>query len=665
MDDEVTAGDLPSQDDPSSNARRNRGAFLTAGLVCASACLVFSSAIGAQTLPTCATPGSEGTPAGISGTVNSYWTPASGTFGAATPSIGLSARRGAAVDLAPGDLALVIQMQCADINTSDSLAYGSGVAGEPAAGYTDPAGGCLAGRYQMVRAGPATTATSLDLSATPLSAAFSQLGATSTAGRRTFQVVRVPQFRNAALTGNLSTVNWDGFSGGVIAVDVVDQLDFSGFVVNADGSGFRGGGGLTASATDAVERFRWDDGSRHAVKGEGIAGTPRWVSLKRDPDSGAAAGITDQGAGWGGYPTGASSTGDLARGAPGNAGGGGQFWSGTSDNGGGGGGGNGGAGGQGGVGWRSAGYAGILADYSNVPERKWGFGGATVPASAGRLVMGGGGGAGDNNNNSPADQSSGAAGGGIVMLRAGRFAGTGSIRARGGRAADNPPNDGAGGGGAGGSVLLFADSSTASLSVDVRGGRGGDAHTIGSTPHGSGGGGGGGVLLRNAAVAVTALLAGGGPGVTTTSDCPTGSQCPPGGANHGAAAGVPGVESVLPPDGDAPASIAGYRCEANLSVNKDNAAATLVSGSTTVYTLLVSNAGLGVAHGALLTDTPSPGLVVTAVACVASGGGAVCPTPPELSVTNLLGAGVPIPMFPPGGTLSFEVTADVTASGSP
>jgi hypothetical protein len=68
-----------------------------------------------------------------------------------------------------------------------------------------------------------------------------------------------------------------------------------------------------------------------------------------------------------GYPgTGTTADFDFARGAPGNAGGGGQYFDGNYHNGGGGGGGNGGTGGRGAFGWRSAGWATVLSDYSNI-----------------------------------------------------------------------------------------------------------------------------------------------------------------------------------------------------------------------------------------------------------------------------------------------------------
>ncbi len=616
--------------------------------------------VGAANAQVCALPGSAGDVT-ISGTVNTYWTPATGTYTAASTTIALSGQRGAAATLAEGDLVLVIQMQCANINSNDTLNYGDGAAGEPASGYTDPATGCLAGRHQFIRAGAGSSNAVLNLAGSPLTASYQQANATATAGRRTFQIIRVPQYANLTIGGTVTAAEWDGNNGGVVVLDAAFTLNL-GAAINVDGLGFRGGAGRARSANDAVQRFRWDDDTRHAVKGEGIAGTPRFVSLKRDPNTGATAGITDLGAAWGGYPTGTASTGDFARGAPGNAGGGGAFWDGASDNGGGGGGGNGRAGGRGGAGWRSAGYAGILADYSNLTDKKWGFGGANLTgAGVARVVMGGGGGAGDNNINSLAAESSGAAGGGIIMIRAVTLTGSGTISARGARAADNPTNDGAGGGGAGGSVVIVATTWSATPSIDVSGGRGGDTWLTGTAAHGAGGGGGGGVVVTSTAVAPT--LTGGAAGTTTTADTP------PGGANHGAQAGGNGIALTIAPTADTPGTDVGRTCKADIRITKTNTpgvngevdqpADALVSGAATVYTISVTNAGPKPANNTRVNDPLPTGLNCPTATCTAAGGG-VCPALTGAAlVAALQGAGVTVPTLPVSGSVNFLLNCTV------
>ena len=116
----------------------------------------------------------------------------------------------------------------------------------------------------------------------------------------------------------------------------------------------------------------------------------------------------------------------MARGAPGNAGGGGTDADpnganpgGNDENAGGGGGGNGGSGGFGGDSW-------------NTNLSIGGEGGVVFPATIDRLAMGGGGGAGTRNNSDGDNQASaGAAGGGIIFIRAYNLIGVATLTANG------------------------------------------------------------------------------------------------------------------------------------------------------------------------------------------------------------------------------------------
>lgn len=168
---------------PAGTCRRR-----VAGCLLAAAC---SAHVHAQS---CALPGSDGD-ADIAGTVNTYWSPATGSYGPAANAIPLGGQRGATTTLQEGDLVLVMQMQCASLNSSDSVQYGDGAAGEPVSGYADPASGCLAGQYQFVRAGAGSSNGLLSLAGSPLQHAYQQQPATPNGGRRTVQVVRVPQYR--------------------------------------------------------------------------------------------------------------------------------------------------------------------------------------------------------------------------------------------------------------------------------------------------------------------------------------------------------------------------------------------------------------------------------------------------------------------------------------
>lgn len=271
-------------------------------------------------------------------------------------------------------------------------------------------------------------------------------------------------------------------------------------------------------------------------------------------------------------------------------------------------------------------------------------------------MIGGGGGAGDNNANSQPAESSGAAGGGIVMLRAVDSAGNGSVSARGARAADNPSNDGAGG-----SVLIVATTWSAAAGIDVRGGRGGDAWATGGSAHGPGGGGAGGVVVASSPVAPA--LGGGAPGVTTTSDAPSG------GANHGAQAGGDGVAQGIAPAADTPGSDVGRTCKADVRITKtntpgingeiDQAADTVDSGAATVYTIVVTNAGPKPANDTRVIDPLPAGVLCTTATCSASGG-AACPAQTGAAlVAALQGAGVVLPVLPVNGNATFVLNCAV------
>ena len=130
-------------------------------------------------------------------------------------------------------------------------------------------------------------------------------------------------------------------------MDVAGQFNFNGQTLDVSRRGFRGGGGLvqnpvcTGSAGAAActdYRATNLNPANGAFKGEGIAGTPAYVY---NSIIGTASGNQT---GADGYPNG-----DRARGAPANAGGGGN-----QHNAGGGGGGNGGIGGFGGNSWNSS-----------------------------------------------------------------------------------------------------------------------------------------------------------------------------------------------------------------------------------------------------------------------------------------------------------------------
>jgi hypothetical protein len=171
----------------------------------------------------CARPGNDG-PFTAGGTVNSYYAPTVGITVAAgsTPTIAIGNKRGSASALAVGDLVMVIQMQCANINSSATNAYGAN--NGTGRGYLNAAqvaGSCSAGTYEYLRAGAGSSDTQL-VPATPFKNNYAQsaglTNANNVLSRRTFQVIRIPQYSAVSLGAVVTGVAWDGLNGGVIAM---------------------------------------------------------------------------------------------------------------------------------------------------------------------------------------------------------------------------------------------------------------------------------------------------------------------------------------------------------------------------------------------------------------------------------------------------------------
>lgn len=588
----------------------------------------------------CATPGKDGVASALSGAVNTYYpgSTASGT----NITVG-TARGGTAIQ--PGDLLLVIQMQGADIDATNTGTYGdgnsanngaTGLPANPANGY--PSGNLntnfTAGNFEYVVAtsgvgtGGGTFTISTSLVNTYSNANF------GTQGQRRFQVIRIPQYTSATLGGTVTALPWDGSTGGIVAMDVAGTLNMGGQTINVTGQGFRGGGGrqLSSGAGANTDVRTLASVNTNGAKAEGTAGTPQYVY------NSATNGLTNTGVE--GYPNGSN-----GRGAPGNAGGGGTDGrpSANDENSGGGGGSNGGVGGRGGNTWNS-----------NLPYG--GVGGAAFsPAAANRLVLGGGGGAGSTNNGTgtPGNglASSGAAGGGSVLIRTGTIGTAGTITADGAAATLIPLNDASGGGGAGGSVLVISqNNSAAGLTINARGGQGG-TNTGGGSPHGPGGGGSGGVVF--ASPGTSAQLTGGSAGTTT------------GGVFGGATGGTGLSAPVSVAPADATTSIAGATCVPQLTVTKTTSTPTSVVGGTATYTITAVNAAnKASATQVNISDALPAGFTYASLGSVNLSGGATRPivTTPSVGATN--------PSFgqftiPGGGQVQITFTVNVGAGTAP
>ncbi|MFM9880939.1 MAG: beta strand repeat-containing protein [Burkholderiaceae bacterium] len=581
--------------------------------------LVWASASQAQV---CAAPGkdSPATPAGI---VNTYYQGV-GSLAINANGLTLGAVSGAAGTVTVGDLLLVMQMQGASIDSSDDERYGdgTGTAGAQPDTSTSQANGYtalgLAGGYEYVRV---TAINGNAVTFTPnLTNAYEQN--TAAQPRRTYQTIRVPQYPSVTVSSAtpLLPLAWTGLVGGVVAIDVAGRLTFTGAGPHIDASrrGFRGGAqGVPNSAccTGAYNFFRSTATADGGGKGEGIAGTPRYVSnsVAGTHNSGTrfsdpVGGTTDNGAGNVGY-----ANGDFARGAPANAGGGG-----TSHNSGGGGGGNGGAGGNGGQTFNGDG----LRDVG-------GHGGSRSPQDgvllATRIFMGGGGGSGSLNNDS-GNRAQGGYGGGIVMVRTGSISGSGLLQSDGQRGWDSDAsNDTGGGGGAGGSILLIAGSGSGSVQARARGGDGGDSNvTNGSTafapPNGTqgaccggeregpGGGAGGGAVYSNAALSALTLTRGiNGLSREDKAAGFSGNMRASPGSNGGSAQSI--ASSAIA--GARP----GYECGPVLGVSKvtGSAARTVPPDTTGSYSIRINNPaiGSGAAYGISIRDVLSSPFALT------------------------------------------------------
>ncbi|MDH5821963.1 DUF642 domain-containing protein [Luteimonas sp. RD2P54] len=106
-------------------------------------------------------------------------------------------------------------------------------------------------------------------------------------------------------------------------------------------------------------------------------------------------------------------------------------------------------------------------------------------------------------------------------------------------------------------------------------------------------------------------------------------------------------------------SFAGDPC-ADLGVVKTATPEEVRSGEAVIYTMQLTNNGPDPANGAIVTDPGVPdSLECTALTCAADAG-ATCPAAPTPAQ---LAAGLPIPTFPVGGTVTLELTCTVTATG--
>ncbi len=577
--------------------------------------LVFTAALTLLAAPaawsqTCSIPGNSGN-ASIATQPNTFFAGTGNPLAGAT-SITVSAGTGTNSPIQAGDLLLIIQMQGADIDATDTNAYGagtsSGVTNTVAFGAAGYAGGVsginfVAGNYEWAVAtgGGATFAAggTINLSTGLTGSYFTRVG-NSTQGKQAFQVIRVPQYSSVTLTAAIDVIPWDGTRGGVLVLEATGDINLNGQTINGSGRGFRGAGGVnvtpqctaTPDPIGCLEYRGLIAGTRGGSKGEGLVGTPGRV-YSGDP---LGTGVGTIGAGVDGYING-----DLMRGAPGNAGGGGN-----QHNAGGGGGGNGGAGGNGGNSWNAS-------QLTYVGSRVGGFGGAPSQNAAARWLLGGGGGAGDlGGNGTTAPDGSGGAAGAMVVLRASRVVGGGTLNLNGARGQDSRATDAAGGGGAGGTLVIAVGTGgvTGAVTANATGGAGGSYLLAVNEQDGIGAGGGGGTFIHNIATgSVTFTANGGAAGLSSSLACAPATPAADCGQRAGVAtAGLPGYAI------SSPGVRVGYECLPVLTVSKStlNPTITSATGATADYVIAISNSGGGARFVNLLDTSLPPGWLLAA-----------------------------------------------------
>lgn len=318
------------------------------------------------------------------------------------------------------------------------------------------------------------------------------------------QLIRVPSYKQARVTSELSAPAWNGEVGGVITLLVHDTL-FLEASINASGMGFRGAEPVASSTTI---RCAADD---PAFFGRMLFSETETNEVGRKGESVIATQLAN----------------NKGMGRWGNAGGGGngRFA-------------GGGGGGNSGSGDNSLGPNSIGCELPAYPDLTYGLkgrNGQSTESGAGfygnsdsTIYFGGGGGAGNTEPGFTA--TSGGNGGGLVIILCDYLVGSGGNILATGASVENVATAGAGGGGGGGVIFLQANDVSGSLLLDVSGGDGGNTEASSEVLPGPGGGGGGGAILFNSGTTPTAVSIDIDLGATgyVVGDDPLGSAANPG-----------------------------------------------------------------------------------------------------------------------------------------
>jgi gliding motility-associated-like protein len=272
------------------------------------------------------------------------------------------------------------------------------------------------------------------------------------------QLVRMREEKKFIVKGKITAREWDGSTGGIIALIGTDTIDLSADI-DASGSGFRGGQPEDFNPVDcrtyAPDTVNWTEAEtrRAGHKGEGIV-TTAYTFTK-----GTAEALNGGGSGYGEFSGGGG--GSNARG--------------------------------GGFGGRQS----CLTDHkAEGGFNHWDWNTLFYTPSSRRIIMGGGGGAGTQNTADGRIATAGGDGGGIILLVTETLLGNGGALKSNGQSVTGPVNASGGGGGAGGTILVDAAAYSGTFSIEAKGGNGGSTST-GTNHTGAGGGGSGGMLWHS------------------------------------------------------------------------------------------------------------------------------------------------------------------------
>ncbi len=460
-----------------------------------------------------------------------------GTSSIAVGSSTLNANSRFTGNLAPGELVMIIQMQGATMNTASTVSSTWGAI----TAYNN------AGKYEFNEVATVPNSTTITF-IYPLLNSYTQSGKV--------QVIRVPRYTNFILTGSgsITTQEWNGSTGGVLAIEANGNTMISG-TVDVTGLGFRGGAADNGSGNgnSVITLFASTDSLNGGEKGEGIGGSKTNYDLlggrygrgsaangggggnshNAGGGGGANAGNLALWNGWGNPDTSVASwklAWDLE---------GGNFHANVSP-----------GGGRGGYSYAMKNRDPLTtAPGSNLwngnnRSNTGGYGGRPFDYATNRIFMGGGGGAGDINNG---EGTPGSNGGGLVyLISGGLVSGSGTINANGIDAptSNSPSNgDGEGGGGGGGAVFIYTSGATIqNITINAKGGKGSDQNDYASAEsEGPGGGGGGGCIYTTNATSLTRNVNGAMNGITNSSSMVTFLP-------NGATKGYPGTILLGPPN---------------------------------------------------------------------------------------------------------------------